>query len=935
LSNDEGTIVGSWNFYYEPSASKVAFSLRGGVEVAGTIVENVWSHVAAVRNGSTFYLYVNGVEADTAAASDPYYDTNGIRIGRLYTIDLSRDFGGHIDELQIINGTALYTENFCTSNTPYENAILPCTDDGIDPVLLLHMDGTNGGTTFVDNGASAHPISTGGAVNTSTTQTKFGSASAEFDDSTSYLTVPDSVDWDFYNGDFTIDFWVYLNSLSSGSQFFIGQYESASINYQFYFDQTFGFVHAIEDGGPQHAVMIQNNTTGWSANTWHHVALTRSGNTWRIFLDGTQVVTTNDSGPIGDMTGPLWIGAFGNNTNYLDGYMDELRIIKGSAVWTSNFTPPISAYCDVDSSSSSSLGDASSLSSASSSSESSDSYSSASESSSSSQSYSSISTLTSDNSTSSSSSQSYSSISSDSSSSQSLGSISSDSSSSQSLSSISSGSDISDSSNSIDSPSSNSLSSKSSSSSESSVIANTDSRIRFPVTTIDFTNDVGETGQPHDDFPNIDTAPRYDWMRLYMIGLLGYQSSESIQPENRRTGTIWFCNSEKLFKCFDNTNFVEIKERIDIQNNNGDGIWAYQYGKFTGNIEESIPVEKFTLDTFSDYVEQRKKNINQTFIYSGRAIKTSNVIDIPESIRDQLGSGIPSLYKNGEFIIPICYSTDPTSTVIELSGEATLEEGDEFTVIFKSVSDIVDRFPDSSSSSDSSSSDSTPNDSSSSTSTSETSDTSTSSTSSSSISSGSSNSTESTATSDSSISSVSSNSSSESSNSSVSSSSESSSSDFSSSSSSAILADFEDISDVPTEIQMASYINDITKPELDYQFEAPLTTSFVAIDNSLLPGGAPADADTGIRSALRASQDPYDPTPEYTKVPPTLDYQFEEPLTLSFSAINVDLLPGGAPAEADTGIDSAARASQDPYDPTTLYTKTKPSTALPVSTWPA
>jgi hypothetical protein len=210
------------------------------------------------------------------------------------------------------------------------------------------MDGTNGGTTFVDNSASAHPISTGGAVNTSTTQTKFGSASAEFDDSTSYLTVPDSVDWDFYNGDFTIDFWVYLNSLSSGSQFFIGQYESASINYQFYFDQTFGFVHAIEDGGPQHAVMIQNNTTGWSANTWHHVALTRSGNTWRIFLDGTQVVTTNDSGPIGDMTGPLWIGAFGNNTVFLDGYMDELRIIKGTAVWTSNFTPPISAYCDVD-----------------------------------------------------------------------------------------------------------------------------------------------------------------------------------------------------------------------------------------------------------------------------------------------------------------------------------------------------------------------------------------------------------------------------------------------------------------------------------------------------------------------------------------------------------------------------------------------------------
>ena len=145
-----------------------------------------------------------------------------------------------------------------------------------------------------------------------------------------------------------------------------------------------------------------------------------------------------------------------------------------------------------------------------------------------------------------------------------------------------------------------------------------------------------------------------------------------------------------------------------------------------------------------------------------------------------------------------------------------------------------------------------------------------------------------------------------------------------------------DIRTVQTPAQLAAYLADLSpKPDLSYAFVDPLTDIFVAFNVDLLPGGAPAEADSGIGSAMTWAAAPYTPEPEYTKVPPNLDYTFPEPITDTFSAITISLLPGGAPAEADSGIDSAARASQDPYDPTTEYTKTKPSTALPVSTWPS
>ncbi len=94
--------------------------------------------------------------------------------------------------------------------------------------LLLHMDGSNGSTNFVDS-AQSRSVTANGNAQISTSQYKFGGASGYFDGSGDYLTVPDSSDWTFGTGDFTIDLWVRFSALQDSS--FVSQTYLASPGY--------------------------------------------------------------------------------------------------------------------------------------------------------------------------------------------------------------------------------------------------------------------------------------------------------------------------------------------------------------------------------------------------------------------------------------------------------------------------------------------------------------------------------------------------------------------------------------------------------------------------------------------------------------------------------------------------------------------------------
>lgn len=209
-----------------------------------------------------------------------------------------------------------------------------------DCVLMLHMDGTDASTTFTDSSDSAHSPSAIGDAQIDTAQSVFGSASALFDGAGDRLSIADSADWDLGTGDFTCDFRVRWNGTVGGDAF-IDRNEFV----------TFDIRHQTGGGGLPAVVLggTESTFSNWtpSADTWYHVAVVRSGTNLYFFVDGTQIGATATNAGDSTHTDPMIIGSSEAGGADFTGWIDELRLVKGTAVWTANFTPPSAAYTRV------------------------------------------------------------------------------------------------------------------------------------------------------------------------------------------------------------------------------------------------------------------------------------------------------------------------------------------------------------------------------------------------------------------------------------------------------------------------------------------------------------------------------------------------------------------------------------------------------------
>jgi len=173
--------------------------------------------------------------------------------------------------------------------------------------------------------------------NTDFTQRVFGKGSVLFNGSTDYLSIADSDDWNFGTGDYAVDAWVKFSSFPQANNAILNTY-----NVGFYMDYNTGTgLRMIEYPGTD--VM----TRAWApaVDTWYHVAYSRSSGVCRLFVDGTQLGTTETRSIDISSGHALWIGNADGFAGYLDGYMDEVRISKGTdRGWTSNFTVPTTEY---------------------------------------------------------------------------------------------------------------------------------------------------------------------------------------------------------------------------------------------------------------------------------------------------------------------------------------------------------------------------------------------------------------------------------------------------------------------------------------------------------------------------------------------------------------------------------------------------------------
>ena len=210
--------------------------------------------------------------------------------------------------------------------------------------LLLHGDGTNGSTTITDSSPTPKTVTAVGNAQISTAQSKFGGASIAFDGTGDYLTTQSSNEFNFGSSDFTIEFWI--KSTKAGRQDPVGW------NYNFNSAGWAGFIFNLSTGSmawfENTNSRISALSTGWNNGEWNHIAVTRSGNSVRMFLIGNQVGSTyTTSHSYGANSSGFIIGnIFGELSGAVDAYIDDLRITKGVARYTANFTPPTAAFAD-------------------------------------------------------------------------------------------------------------------------------------------------------------------------------------------------------------------------------------------------------------------------------------------------------------------------------------------------------------------------------------------------------------------------------------------------------------------------------------------------------------------------------------------------------------------------------------------------------------
>ncbi len=179
--------------------------------------------------------------------------------------------------------------------------------------LLLHMDGT--GSTFTDDSDTPHtPTAQGGATQTSTpanTNLSDGVNVASFDGTDDYLSIPDSSDWDFGTGDFTIDFWVRLNTFTPVLQRLISQTDTCTSYSIVSFSNSNGATYQAHNGTTTFE-LNEGGVSGWSINTWYHIAIVRNGDVFKLYKDGVEADSLTSSYTQNNMTSTLDIGRTNN-----------------------------------------------------------------------------------------------------------------------------------------------------------------------------------------------------------------------------------------------------------------------------------------------------------------------------------------------------------------------------------------------------------------------------------------------------------------------------------------------------------------------------------------------------------------------------------------------------------------------------------------------
>jgi hypothetical protein len=300
--------------WYSSSARQIA---------GGSIKPNQWHHAAFVRSGSTLTGYLNGVSVGTATVTTDF-SNSAATIGSLGG---SEFITGYLSNLRVV-GTAVYTSAFTPPTAPVT---------AISGTSLL-LNYTNAG--IIDN-TMINNLETVGNAQISTGQSKFGGGSMYFDGTGDYLLPQAGLQYAFGTGNFTLECWIYSTN-ANDSPIYEGRNSGTSGTAGFTLTAFSSSVIRIYAGG----VLIASSGTTY-VNIWTHVAVVKSGATTTLYINGTSVGTTAGLTNLTDQSAIIGGGRYTSDstiTASFTGYIDDFRITKGYARYTSNFTPATSAF---------------------------------------------------------------------------------------------------------------------------------------------------------------------------------------------------------------------------------------------------------------------------------------------------------------------------------------------------------------------------------------------------------------------------------------------------------------------------------------------------------------------------------------------------------------------------------------------------------------
>ena len=297
-----------------------------------------WHHIAASRANGVLRLFFDGTlskEYNTTTQFNKINTTDSLKIGYArYQSGQHFYLNGSVVGLRIVKGTALYTQSFTLPTT------LPTDITGTQLLLNFEATAISRIGNWYDDTSSIRKLVT---LNSIVTQNDEGNGikSAKFNNN-SNLLISHNTAFNFENGDFTVEMFIKFISFNNRDSTFITTASPIDITgFGIACNSSGNIVFCIGDASSSNwNTILTASSNPCVVGQWTHVAVVRNNNTFTVYKDGVSVINFDSSLTLNNLNNSIVIGGRSVANQFTNSEITGVRIVKGTALYTNNFTVP-------------------------------------------------------------------------------------------------------------------------------------------------------------------------------------------------------------------------------------------------------------------------------------------------------------------------------------------------------------------------------------------------------------------------------------------------------------------------------------------------------------------------------------------------------------------------------------------------------------------